>query len=210
MNDPRPLAGARGYAQNSAPSPGSHERQRVDAYRRKSTLPRLPPEFYRGESAVHWTLTIEQRRTGWLDAPFHHRWQEVLLHASSRFRLICPAFVLMPDHVHSVWLGLDERSDQRVAIAFLRQHLTPHLVGAEWQHRVHDHILRQEEGSELGIQSVAHYVFENPVRAGLVKHWGDYPFLGACVPGYPEFDPRMPNFWARFWRCYNYLLRVER
>ena len=32
-------------------------------------LPRLAPEFYQGFAAVLWTVTLEPRATGWLDAP---------------------------------------------------------------------------------------------------------------------------------------------
>jgi predicted 3-demethylubiquinone-9 3-methyltransferase (glyoxalase superfamily) len=37
----------------------------------------LAPEWYRGYAFVHWTLTIEDRATGWLDNTFHVRWQLV-------------------------------------------------------------------------------------------------------------------------------------
>ena len=39
-----------------------------------------------------------------------------------------------------------------------------------------DRILRDNEAT----LSVARYIFENPVRAGLVKNPEDYPFLGSA------------------------------
>ncbi len=93
------------------PAPGSHEHQRVV----KGLLPRLAPEFYRGHAFVHWTLTIAQRRTGWLTPAFFHTWQLTILHACARYRLACPVYVLMPDHVHALLLGLNGLSDQRLA-----------------------------------------------------------------------------------------------
>jgi hypothetical protein len=36
----------------------------------------------------------------------------------------------------------------------------------------YDHALRKEED----IRVVAEYIINNPVRAGLVKEWRDYPF----------------------------------
>ncbi len=31
-----------------------------------SYLKRLPPEYYRGQACVHWSLTIQDRKQGWL------------------------------------------------------------------------------------------------------------------------------------------------
>ena len=90
------------------------------AFERKATLPRLPREWYQGRAAVFWTHTIEDRATGWLDERFHRRVREVLLHTCARYGLACPAYVLMPDHWHLVWLGLTETSDQHTATRFLR------------------------------------------------------------------------------------------
>lgn len=79
----------------------SHERERVD----KSRLPKLAAESYCGLVCVHWTLTLENRAAGWLSAAFHATFREILLHAGARYGLACPAYVLMPDHVHLIWLG---------------------------------------------------------------------------------------------------------
>jgi hypothetical protein len=44
-----------------------------------------------------------------------------------------------------------------------------------WQPSFHDRILRNAEST----LSVARYIFENPVRAGLVISPSEYPFLGS-------------------------------
>ena len=177
----------------------------------KRHLPRLAPEFYRGRAFVHWTLNIDDRATGWLTPEFHHAWLLTLLHASARFNLVCPAYVLMPDHIHLLWIGHDEQgSDQRVAIEFLRKHLRPHLAPAAWQRQTYDHALTEAERERGAFRTCAHYIFENPVRAELVSTWQDYVYLGCCLPGYPEFDPRETEYWDRFWRCYNYFVEKHR
>ena len=43
-------------------------------------LPRLPREYYRGDSVVHWTLPISHRRVGWLDERFHSVFRELVKH----------------------------------------------------------------------------------------------------------------------------------
>src|SRR5437762_1625007 len=86
-------------------------------------LPRLPRPYYQAFAVVHWTITVEDRATGWLDAPFHTCFRELLLHAAAREALFCPAYVLMSDHLHLVWMGLKLASDQINAMRFLRKHL---------------------------------------------------------------------------------------
>ena len=86
-------------------------------------LPRLSPEHYQGFAAVLWTITLEPRATGWLDDRFHWHFRELLLHAAAREGLFCPAYVLMPDHLHLLWLGLRVASNQSDAMRFLRKYL---------------------------------------------------------------------------------------
>ena len=47
----------------------------------KKHLPRLEPKAYRGQAYVHWTMTIEDRRSGWLVPIFNYKFRELLTHA---------------------------------------------------------------------------------------------------------------------------------
>jgi putative transposase len=146
-------------------SPRGRERERVDSVR-KSHLPRLAPEYYRGRAFVHWAPTIAHRATGWLNRDFHHAWQLVLLHTCARYELVCPAYVLMPDHAHLLLLGLnDHGSDQRLAIEFLRKHVRPYLGPADWQQQPFDQVLREHERTPDTFLTVAGYVLDNPLRS---------------------------------------------
>jgi REP element-mobilizing transposase RayT len=166
-------------------------------------LLRLEPGYYRAFAIVHWTMTVDERATGWLDERFHLRWREFMLHAVARYEMFCPAYCLMPDHAHLVWMGVSERSDQRNAMKFFRTQTSPLLTPLEWQRQPHDHVLRDQERKTDAFPTICHYVLANPVRKGLVEKWQDYPFLGAMVPGYPTLDPRAEDFWDTFWRIYN-------
>jgi len=168
----------------------------------KSKLPRLEPEWYRGHTAVFWTHTVQNRSTGWLNERFHHRFREILLHTCARHALACPAYVLMPDHWHLVWLGLSSDSDQLKATKFLREHLAPVLHPLRLQAQAHDHVLCDEERKRGAFQSACHYVFENPARAELASAWTAWPYAGAIVAGYPQLDPRESDYWERFWRIH--------
>lgn len=90
------------------------------------------------------------------------------------------AWVLMPDHLH--WLfelrerrSLDQamkcfkgRSGQLLQRALQRP-------GSVWQPGYHDHALRHD----ADVQAIARYIVANPLRAGLVKRIGDYPWWDA-------------------------------
>lgn len=112
----------------------------------------------------------------------------------------------MPDHAHLLLVGLGEDSDQRLAVEFLRKHLSPALAPHVWQRQAHDHVLRDAEREQGAFGSIANYILENPVRAGLCGRAGDYVYSGCCVPGYPELATHADDYWQRFWRVYNYLV----
>jgi len=90
------------------------------------------------------------------------------------------AWVIMPDHVH--WLfELKDKMTLSAAIkrfkarSALRVNQRLKRCGTLWQKGFHDHAICQEED----IQGIARYIVANPLRAGLVKHIGDYPLWDA-------------------------------
>jgi hypothetical protein len=46
-------------------------------------LRRLAPEYYRGQAYVHWSLTMDDRKTGWLVPIFYYKYREILTHPVS-------------------------------------------------------------------------------------------------------------------------------
>lgn len=168
----------------------------------KGHLPRLAPEFYRGHAVVFWTHTVADRATGWLSGRFHGAFRETMLHAAARENLLCPIYVLMPDHLHLVWMGIADTSDQRTATTFVRTQLEPFLAPHIWQHQPHDHVLRENEREHDAFASTWHYIAENPVRKGLVSAARDWPYLGSIAPGYPRLHPLDETFPSLFWRIY--------
>ena len=166
-------------------------------------LPRLTDNTYCGHAIVFWTLTMRDRHTGWLTPNLHVTFRELLLHASARQNLWCPVYVLMPDHLHLIWMGMASTSDQRKAMTFLRRQLAPHLTPARLQHQAHDHVLRPDEKAPDCFASTVHYICENPVRAGLINAAANWPSLGCIVPGYPDLHPLRPDYWDLFWKLHN-------
>ncbi len=168
-------------------------------------LPRLERSAYQGFAHVHWILTMKHRRKGWLDEKFDAGFRETLLHTESRYSLVSPTYCLMPDHVHLLWMGITAESDQVVAMEFLRKYLKPVLAPFEFQQPPFDHILRRDERESNAFENAAHYILDNPIRAGLVTSRSDYPYSGALVPGYPDLDPNAEDYWPKFWRIYHKL-----
>ena len=90
------------------------------------------------------------------------------------------AWVLMPDHWHGlIELQRDEslsRSVSRAKAAATRQwNRERSASGSLWAPGFHDHSLHHEDS----MTDCARYIVLNPVRAGLVRRCGDYPFWDA-------------------------------
>jgi hypothetical protein len=115
----------------------------------------------------------------------------------------------MPDHIHLMWMGLLERSNQKLAMRHLRMRFKESLmqIGFDLQDQAYDHVLREEERQELAFVAACDYIARNPERAGLVgiDEYASYPFTGCLVPGYPELKPFAPDYWTRFNRTFAWL-----
>jgi putative transposase len=91
-------------------------------------------------------------------------------------KIILDAAVVMPDYLHIV-MGLKQGSLSQLMhslksytaqkINFLLQ-----KKGPFWQRHYHDHAVREDED----LIEVVRYTLNNPVRAGLVNDFHDYPF----------------------------------
>ncbi len=94
------------------------------------------------------------------------------------------AWVLMPDHCH-VLLGLGGLEYLPSLVQRLKTNTARHVRQAApgikqvWAKAYHDHAVRDGED----MVAVARYVICNPVRAGIVRRVGDYPFWDAVWVG---------------------------
>jgi REP element-mobilizing transposase RayT len=175
---------------------------------RDDHLHRLPPEYYRGQARVHWSMTMEDRKTGWLIPLFYYKFREILTHTMFRYGLACPIFCCMPDHVHLLWMGLFDGSDQRNAVKYFRRQVNAILekLATRFQSQPYDHVLRDEDCERSAFETVAEYVARNPERAKLVQPEGyrAYPYTDCLLAGYPELRLWQLDFWDRFWRIHAY------
>jgi len=89
------------------------------------------------------------------------------------------AWVVMPDHFH--WLISLEKGSLADLMRQVKSKSTRIVnavsgrQGRLWQPGFHDHAVRREES----LEGIARYIVANPLRAGLVKKFGDYPLWDA-------------------------------
>lgn len=103
------------------------------------------------------------------------------------------AYCFMPDHVHLLVEGLSDTSDCRRFISKSKQDsgycYSKQFHGSLWQRYEYERVLRSEELT----RTVARYILENPVRAGLVSDVRDYPFVGSLRYDFGELLVESPS-----------------
>lgn len=102
----------------------------------------------------------------------HHR-------DGKKYRL--DAYSIMPNHVHSVFAPL-EQNNTPASLSSIMHSLKRNTAkranqilarsGVFWEHESFDHYIRN--GAEQ--KRIIKYVLQNPVKAGLVKKWEEWPW----------------------------------
>jgi len=147
----------------------------------------LPDEFFEGQYHVVYLTVCTANRGRWLGDPelaMIPRDEILKLHGTHPVIGYC----IMPDHVHI--LLCNAGSNLGTIVNGFKGRTSRHVrntrPGLEvWQGGYWDHIVRREEG----LYKVLQYILLNPVRAGLVDNWWDYPLLGAPLLG--EVGPEL-------------------
>ena len=105
-----------------------------------------------------------------------------LLHGET-WRIL--GYCVMPDHLHLLALNINGSLLDMIRLLKGRtaRALRAELSSTLWQRSFHDHMLRRNED----IHATLLYLLENPVRAGLVSDWSQYPWCGSLQ--WPEIDP---------------------
>jgi putative transposase len=120
------------------------------------------------------TTVTRERKPVFEDLSAARRTIRCLIESAALGHATTLAFVLMPDHLH--WLF---QLGQPLSLSRVVQQMksfSAHAAGAaQWQPGFHDHALRRDED----LAAAARYLIANPLRAGLVRHIGDYPHWDA-------------------------------
>ncbi len=143
---------------------------------------RLPSEIYDTDFIFFVTINTADRY------PWFETWPELAEKAEQSLRDIARqrgsdlfAWCIMPEHVHI--LLRDEnlvdfiRLFKGRLVPFARQMRSDKL----WQRSFYDHAVRKEDS----LSDIAHYIWSNPVRAGLASEPSKYRWSGSLL--WPEW-----------------------
>ena len=139
---------------------------------------RLPRYRYKGRVSASFTLCVQDRRCLFSEPDVVRSFADFLKEIAEN-RIFNVVFCFMPDHAHLIFMGTSHDSDLILGVEDFKQ-LTGHWLGAnhpefKWQKSFYDRVIRSTE--ELA--ATVRYVLDNPVRAGLVSNWFEYPYTGA-------------------------------
>jgi len=142
---------------------------------------RLPRDAYIGQNWYFITLNAEDGQPVVGEGPVVSVLLDTLRAACVKHAFDIYAYCFMPDHVHIEPVGLASKSD---LIEFMRTWKGTSTVPLRrlglndpFQKGFYDHILRPDDNPD----AVAWYIFNNPVRRGLVKDPRDWPYSGSWM-----------------------------
>ena len=123
------------------------------------------------------TLNTHRRAPAFRSQSLVGECEEEFARAAQRSGFTILAYCFMPDHLHVLLQGTQDsrlipfvqRFKQATGYRFKERTGT-----TLWQRSFYDHVLRGEEDME----QVAEYIWNNPVRAGLVQDRDSCPFWG--------------------------------
>ncbi len=140
---------------------------------------RLATENYRGRRMYFLTLCFEKRKAFGRDRRVALWLIQQLKKFAADFGFFVHAYCVMPDHMHVL---VSASSDDSNLMKFVENYKQETGFAAEqrtkerlWQFKYYDRILRNSDSPE----SVAWYIWMNPVRNGLCEVPMEYPFLGS-------------------------------
>lgn len=160
--------------------------------RHRKTI-RLPGNRYVGCNSYFVTVCTEDRKRHFEDAILVQLLLTVLKTKCTANGFGVDAFCFMPDHVHLLLSGLNNNADlhevmrsfKGAAVAQARAQGIHKL----WQKGFYDHIIRTGED----LIAVACYIWENPVRVGLIRDPMEWPFSGSWMMNWRELSaPAVP------------------
>jgi len=139
--------------------------------------PRLASFDYRGQHAYFLTFVTAERRPAFRSPALVDSVAEALRSSAQKYDFRIHAYCFMPDHLHLLVSGGEDSPLENFArhvkqmTGFAHKRTTGRRL---WQPSYWDRVMRMEDD----LLDVAEYIWANPVRAGLVASWREYPFSG--------------------------------
>lgn len=140
---------------------------------------RLPEAAYVGKKVVHITANVEHRRRIFTDPEVVRVFVEMLRACAAKERCMVLIYCFMPDHLHLLIEGTAANSRPKAAIDAFKDcsghWLLHNRPGWNWQEGYYDTIMRRSDD----LKQKAFYIFQNPMRAGIVVDPYTYPYTGS-------------------------------
>lgn len=182
--------------------PAGVRTDRVDAkqlmeFRHKNI--RLSLDRYVGCEWYFVTFCCENRQPLFRQSAYVELFLNHVRSEAATHEIAVHAYCLMPDHVHLLAQGLKPSSDLLRFLKLLKQKTGfeyKQKTGKQlWQKKSYDRVLRSGESPE----SVAWYIWMNPVRRGLCRKAEEYDFSGSFTEAKARLNPPM-QLWTPPWK----------
>jgi REP-associated tyrosine transposase len=142
---------------------------------------RLDPSNYRGKRAYFVTICCQKRLPAFANYPDASWLVTELIACAANQNFFLHAYCVMPDQVHFLAEGAQDRCDLVQFVSVLKQQSGFAFRGKYgrplWQARYYDYILRKPDATD----AIAWYIWMNPVRRGLCSLPHEYPFSGSLT-----------------------------
>jgi putative transposase len=148
---------------------------------------RLPSSYYGAGSRVSFTACVRDRVAAFTDASLFRQMETCLVEACTRYGCAADLYLFMPDHAHVVLSALVDGDTERAMKRFKQRSgflFAQTRRPFAWQKDYHDRVIRNDTEYEQKIR----YILANPIRAGLVARWKDYPFKGSMIYDLDAWD----------------------
>jgi putative transposase len=131
-----------------------------------------------------WDAALDQPNSGprWLLEPAVAEILVEGLHFRDGKVYDLDTYCIMSNHVHLLFTPLEESEDFYHALPAIMQSFKGYTArkaneslnreGQFWQHESYDHVVR----GERELLRIRRYILMNPVKAGLVDHWEEWPW----------------------------------
>ncbi|HEY0704965.1 MAG TPA: transposase, partial [Candidatus Acidoferrales bacterium] len=140
---------------------------------------RLPSAHYLGQRRYFITMCCEKRHPLFSNPATVTLLIHVLREKSTEYNFAIDAYCAMPNHLHFLARGLNPSANLLDFIHDFKQKTAHDYQTAHgrtlWQKKFYDHILRESDHGE----SVANYIWQNPVRKEICNNPREYPASGS-------------------------------
>jgi putative transposase len=136
-----------------------------------------------------FTLKTLNRRPILIQEPYRTALRQAIIDARSKWPFESIAWVLLPDHLHTIWKLPQTDANFSLRWALIKQHVTRYCAdstrmlpltesrrrrreGTIWQRRFWEHVIRDDADFRNHID----YIHYNPVKHGYVKRPVDWTY----------------------------------